>query len=645
MDSNPVVVQAEEALDASVAAFMAALGGSSGVSAGCGPCGHDDDPLQRIADAALEVLGGVARSEAKVAAMKTLAAAVLAGAMKALNPPPVSPHEATAQDRSLVAEVGCALAIGDRAAGALLAEAHALTTSLPRTLAALQAGTISWAHARTMVDQAVSLAPAAAAALEAHFLDPDAPSAVRGCPVGEMPAYRFKARARAWRERHHPESLEKRHARSAADRRIEYWPDNDAMAWVAAYLPADQASAIWNRLTAISRGRQGPDEARTLTQLRADTFAEALLTSGTTSGNSRNSSGAAGTSGPTGAGHSDGHEEPNSAGHGEPNSAGHDDGSSGSAGHNGGYGDGHDAGGSGGGEAAGPGPSTSIRPQVLVTVPVFSLMGLTDEPAVLDGHGPIPASMARDLVAGGADSFHRVLVDPRDGAPLEIGRTSYRVTKAMRTWLRLRDGKCPFPGCSNSSLDNEADHLLAWHQGGTTGISNLGQPCPKHHKLRHTSGWKPTPATTTEPPGWTSPTGRHYTSEHQDWEPPHWPERAVPDELRALDDLLELWRLADDPSELWRLADDPSELWRPPDDLSELPLPDDLSPGWPPPTDLSPQDLYPQEPSSQDPYPQEELPEDTYADWFLPGYQPPKDPLPEDAWWEMACQASTGVTS
>ncbi|MFX1822340.1 endonuclease, partial [Pseudarthrobacter sp. CC4] len=56
-----------------------------------------------------------------------------------------------------------------------------------------------------------------------------------------------------------------------------------------------------------------------------------------------------------------------------------------------------------------------------------------------------------------------------------------------------------------------------------TGVSNLGQPCPKHHKLRHTSGWKPTPATTTAPPGWTSPTGRHYTSEHQDWEPPHWP--------------------------------------------------------------------------------------------------------------------------
>ncbi len=89
----------------------------------------------------------------------------------------------------------------------------------------------------------------------------------------------------------------------------------------------------------------------------------------------------------------------------------------------------------------------------------------------------------------------------------------------------MRDGKCPFPGCSNHSLDNEADHLLAWHQGGTAGISNLGQPCPKHHRLKHTSTWTPTPATKNEPPGWISPSGRRYKSEHQDWEPPHWPDQ------------------------------------------------------------------------------------------------------------------------
>jgi hypothetical protein len=60
---------------------------------------------------------------------------------------------------------------------------------------------------------------------------------------------------------------------------------------------------------------------------------------------------------------------------------------------------------------------------VLVTVPVLSLLGATEEPAMLDGYGPIPASLARDLVAEGAESFHRVLTDPRD-RPADQARES-----------------------------------------------------------------------------------------------------------------------------------------------------------------------------------------------------------------------------
>jgi hypothetical protein len=168
----------------------------------------------------------------------------------------------------------------------------------------------------------------------------------------------------------------------------------------------------------------------------------------------------------------------------------------------------------------------------LITVPVMALLGVTEEPAMLDGYGPIPPSMARRLVADGAESFRRVLIDPRDGAPLEIGRSSYRVTKAQRQWLRLRDGRCPFPGCSNQSLDNEADHVLAWAAGGTTGVSNLGQPCRRHHRLRHTTAWTPTPPGKNQPPAWISPAGRHYPSEHPDWEPPQLPEH-LPDGTRT----------------------------------------------------------------------------------------------------------------
>jgi hypothetical protein len=171
----------------------------------------------------------------------------------------------------------------------------------------------------------------------------------------------------------------------------------------------------------------------------------------------------------------------------------------------------------------------SPKADVLVTVPVFSLLGATDEPGEVDGYGPVPASVARRLVGEGAGSVYRLLVDPRDGAPLEIGRTSYRLPESLKRWLRLRDGKCTFPGCSNHTADNENDHLTAWEHGGATGVSNLGQVCPKHHRLKHQSRWTPTPASKDEPPGWTSPTGRHYPAEQPDRIPPVIPPDLWPD--------------------------------------------------------------------------------------------------------------------
>ncbi|MBE4716916.1 HNH endonuclease signature motif containing protein [Pseudarthrobacter sp. AB1] len=446
MDSRGAVVTAE-ALSVSFAELAARLRGGADFSDR-----RDADPLRRAADDFLDGLAAISRLDAKSAALKVWLAAGYSAAAEALAGPAESPQDHAGQEMAVVAEVACALTVSERSAGTLLAEAHALTTDLPLTLSALQAGTISWQHARIMVDETMNLDPAAAQALEAHFLDPEVVNPARG-PAGELIPGRFRHKARTWRERHHPVSIEKRHARGLQDRRVEYAPDRDGMTWLSAYLPADQAAGIWDRTTTAARALQGPDESRTLTQLRADVAADWLL-----------------------------------GGDGESDLI--------------------------------PSP----KAQVLVTVPLFALMGLTDEPAMLDGYGPIPPSMARQLIADGAESFHRVLTDPRDGAPLEIGRTSYRVTKAQRQWLRLRDGKCPFPGCSNHSLDNEADHILAWAHGGTTGISNLGQPCHKHHRLRHTTAWTPTTATNNEPPGWTSPSGRHYTSEHPDWEPPHWPE-------------------------------------------------------------------------------------------------------------------------
>ncbi|WP_415502181.1 DUF222 domain-containing protein, partial [Arthrobacter ulcerisalmonis] len=440
------------------------------------------DPLRDFADSCLSGLEVLARVEAATAAAKVRLVAAYAEAADMLTPPSANGtgRGSSAVGMCVVSEVACVLTIGERAASALLCEAYALTGSLPVVLGALEDGTISWQHARVVVDETTGLTPDAVTAVVTHFFGTDTVNPpgqttqetldgleslnglegladVPGAGVGGVVVSRFRRKVRGWRERHHPESLEARHVKGVADRRVEFCPDRDGMGWLSMYLPGDTACAVWNKTTALARGLQGPNEDRTLTQLRADVAAGLLL-----------------------------------------NSPGHHLGTDAEFG-------------------------AGVRAEVLVTVPVFSLLGLTEEPGEVDGFGPVPASVARRLVADGAQSLYRVLVDPRDGVPLELGRTRYRLSEGLKRWIRLRDGGCTFPGCSNQCLDNENDHLTAWADGGGTGVRNLGQVCPKHHRLKHQSTWTPTGATKDTSPGWVSPSGRYYPAEPPEREPTHLP--------------------------------------------------------------------------------------------------------------------------
>lgn len=495
-----------EGVRASVAALdVLVLEDASLDSAGLGAvAGAAVDVLQRRYELCLERLAAVWRLEAQLAAVKARDVAECVGFQQAMTPPGAPVNERMFSEMSAVEEIAGVLTVSS-GAGALVEQSRRMC-SLPRVMGALSSGSVSWQHARIVADETEGLTPDGAAALVAHFFDPDAPNPARGAAPGELVPARFRAKVRAWRERHHPETLEKRHAKGVADRRMEYTPDRDGMAWLSLYLPGDTACAIWNRTTATARGLQGPTETRTLTQLRPDIAAALLLGTGTPAATAEAAVGGAARA--TG-----------------------------------------DAAGTGAGSVSGTGSTGDVgkvptpRADVLVTVPVFALLGLTDEPAALNGMGPIPASMARRLVADGAESFYRVLVDPRDGAPLEIGRTRYRLPETIKQWIRMRDGKCTFPGCSNHTPDNHTDHLTAWEHGGRTAVRNLAQLCPKHHRLKHARTWTPDPATNNGPPGWTSPTGRHYNPEHQDPEPTHWPPGTLPGQRSLLEEAL-LERLA-----------------------------------------------------------------------------------------------------
>lgn len=142
---------------------------------------------------------------------------------------------------------------------------------------------------------------------------------------------------------------------------------------------------------------------------------------------------------------------------------------------------------------------------VAVTVPVLTLLGASDEPATLDGYGPIDAATARRLAAH-APSFTRLLTHPVSGGLLDLDRASYRPPADLKRWLAVTDVLCTFPGCGRLARNSDIDHTVDRQHGGATRAGNLAHLCRHHHRLKHQTRWqvRQGPERTIT---WTSPTG------------------------------------------------------------------------------------------------------------------------------------------
>lgn len=251
----------------------------------------------------------------------------------------------------------------------------------------------------------------------------------------------LRRRMRRVRERLHPERLADRHARAVAERRVCVDPAPDGMAWFGLYVEAERAVAINARLRVLA-ARGASGDTRTAAQRAADLAADLML-GGVLADDDRTRDGAASIG--------------------------------------------------------------AVQPRINVTVPVLTLLGLDDEPAELEGYGPIAAETARQLAAH-APSMRRILVHPETGVALSYGREHYRAPADLDGFVRLRDGQCRFPGCSRRAEYADLDHTVARAHGGETADTNLAALCRHHHRLKHESGWR----VVLEPGGvmrWTSPAG------------------------------------------------------------------------------------------------------------------------------------------
>ena len=137
------------------------------------------------------------------------------------------------------------------------------------------------------------------------------------------------------------------------------------------------------------------------------------------------------------------------------------------------------------------------RFHINVTVPVLSLLGVSDAPGLVEGQAPIPARLARSLAAQCPD-WQRILTDPATGTFLPLAARRYVPTTAMREHLRLLHSTCAAPGCTRSTLrGTEADHITPYNHetpesGGQTAIENLHLLCRWHHQRKTARDIRPT---------------------------------------------------------------------------------------------------------------------------------------------------------
>lgn len=395
--------------------------------------------------------------------------------------------------RALRAEIAAVTGVTERTAEQQLCHAVQLRHNYRGSCDALAEGRISYRHTTVIVDAGAIIGSRDdidAVGRRAGYEEAVLPYAMTETPARLVPI------ARRLAEQFAEHSLEERHEDARECRRVWVVPQPDGMADVVAHVPATEAYGIVDRLTRIARrmeraerkqhgecGKDGTSDSvqgRTRDQLRADVFAELVLTGTLPDG--------------TAVGGTNGADSTADIG-------------------------------SIGGVFTGP---NRVVAQVQVVVPVEVLgpeavAALTHRsppgnwrptdtgdpppfgaPALLSGYGAIDECSANKL-ASRADHWEIVRMDVASGVILAVDR--YRPSEAMRRYLTARDQRCRFVGCSVPAVRCEIDHTVDAAGGGPTAISNLEHLCRSHHTLKHHSGWKVRQLEhgVLE---WTTPTGR-----------------------------------------------------------------------------------------------------------------------------------------
>jgi HNH endonuclease. len=308
--------------------------------------------------------------------------------------------------RGIAAQVGLARRVSPFHASRYVGWSMILTTELPCTFAALQAGRVSEWRAMIVARETVWLS-------REHRAHVDAELAPQLESLGDR---RVAAEARKIGYRLDPEGFVARSRAAEADRRVTLRPAPDAMARLTALLPVAQGVACLRALQQAADTLIAQGEPRCRGQVMADTLVERIT---------------------------------------------------------------------------GQSQAEDVPVEVGLVIDADTLLSDSDEPAHLDGYGPIPAQIARDLIhrphTDAPRWLRRLFTRPGSGELIAMESRRRLFPKAQRSFIQLRDQTCRTPYCD--APVRHIDHVVPKGHDGPTSVRNGQGLCAACNYSKQAPGW------------------------------------------------------------------------------------------------------------------------------------------------------------
>jgi hypothetical protein len=478
------------------------------LAAGLVLAGFAEDAHQMLHEVSDDALIGVLRAWRRVAswaAARELAAVAELARRRPADGTPPAPVGGMPLNFSafLPEEVGAALTLTHLSAVRETRLALDLAGPLADTAAALAAGRIDLRKAELFSDATLTLTDAHTAAVEGAVL-PEAPDLTTG------QLRRALARAVLAAD---PDAARRQREEALKEARVDCYPDPAGTATLAGRnLPAASVLAADKRLCAIAKAWKKQGAAGEMDLLRARAYLTLLLGLDVTVPPADLLPVKPGS--PEGAASAD--HEPVPAGQEIP--------------------------------AGLRRPDAEMPPlagSVNLTIPLSTLMGLSDAPGAAAGYGPLDPDTARVLACAAAGHratrWHVTVTGPTgralgygsrvgrtaadDGGAWEVSFTAepiaagccdhrnredgYRPSPGLQRLIQARSHTCTAFGCGRPATSCDQDHSIPYDEDGITCECNLAPLCRFHHRMKQAQNWKIEQIS----PGvmaWLTPAGRRY---------------------------------------------------------------------------------------------------------------------------------------